>query len=283
MYANTSYLNNSILEFADSSQPLIVGSCGHYRFSGSDRFHTRRPGGRVDYQLLYVAGGKAHFYIDGEDRVLTAGNMALYRPGQEQDYVYYGEDQPEIFWVHFTGAEVEKLLARYGITESCFSCGSSEICAQLFQQMIRELKTCRPEFEEVLAMALRQILIQVRRGSEPGSKAAEPKLRGEMERAMQYFHEHYMEHIGIEEYARSRGMSVSWFLRCFKQYSRQSPMQYITAVRLNNAVNLLENTNYNVAEVAAMTGYENPLYFSRIFRKVKGISPSQYRKMNTMK
>ena len=61
-------------------------------------------------------------------------------------------------------------------------------------------------------------------------------------------------------------------------YAKQSPMQYITAVRLNNAVNLLENTDYNIAEVAAMTGYENPLYFSRIFRKVKSIFPSEYRK-----
>ena len=278
MYANTSYLNNSISEFADSSRPLIVGSCGHYRFSGSDRFHTCRPAGRVDYQLLYVAAGTAHFHLDGEEISLTAGNMVLYRPGQPQDYVYYGEDLPEIYWVHFTGAEAEKILTSCGITGSSFFCGSSEQYAKLFQQMIRELKTCRPEFEQMLAMILRQILIQVRRSNEPSGNAAEPKLRVEMERAMQYFHEHYTESIGIEAYARSRGMSVSWFLRCFKQYTKQSPMQYITAVRLNNAVNLLENTDYNITEVAAMTGYENPLYFSRIFRKVKGVSPSEYRK-----
>lgn len=283
MFANTSYLNNSILEFTDISKPLVVGSCGHYRFSGNDRFHTRRPGGRVDYQLLYVAAGKAHFYLAGEDRILTAGNMVLYLPGEMQDYVYYGEDQPEIFWVHFTGSEVDEMLKHYGITESTFFSGSGEIYAQLFKQMISELKTCRQDYEELLAMYLRQIFIQIHRSSDLGRSETEPKLRAEMEIALQYFHEHYMEPIGIEEYARSRGMSVSWFLRCFRQYTKQSPMQYITAVRLNNAVELLENTNCNIAEIAAMTGYENPLYFSRIFRKVKGMSPSQYRKTNALK
>ena len=103
MYVNVSYLNNSILDFSDTSQPLVVGSCGHYRFFGNEVFHTRRPEGRVDYQLLYVCSGIAHFQVAGEDYALPAGNMVLYTPGQPQDYVYYGEEQPEIFWVHFTG------------------------------------------------------------------------------------------------------------------------------------------------------------------------------------
>ena len=279
MYANVSYMNNSILEFADDSQPLVVGSCGHYRFSGNDLFHTRRPEGRVDYQLLYVAGGTAHFYIEGEDRVLSAGNMALYYPGQVQEYVYYGEEQPEIFWIHFTGSNVDGILKRYGITESTFCCGSSDRYSQLFRKIILELKTCCRDYEEVIEMLLRQIFIQIRRNPEQGNRETEPKFRAEMETAIQYFHEHYMEPVCIEEYAHSRSMSVSWFLRCFKQYTKQSPMQYITSIRLNNAINLLENTDYNITEVAAMTGYENPLYFSRIFHKVKGISPSGYRKL----
>ena len=74
MYANASYLNNSILEFTDDSQPLVVGSCGNYRFSGDDLFHTKRPQGRQDYQLIYVASGKAHFTVEGQLHSLPSGN-----------------------------------------------------------------------------------------------------------------------------------------------------------------------------------------------------------------
>ena len=55
-------------------------------------------------------------------------------------------------------------------------------------------------------------------------------------------------------------------------------MQYILSKRLYNAKILLQNTDYNVTEIAEIIGYDNPLYFSRIFKKAKGISPSEYRK-----
>ena len=73
-------------------------------------------------------------------------------------------------------------------------------------------------------------------------------------------------------------MSVSWFLRNFKQVTMRSPMQYIFNIRINNSVSLLETTDYNVTEISAIVGYDNPLYFSRIFKKQKGLSPSEYRK-----
>ena len=73
-------------------------------------------------------------------------------------------------------------------------------------------------------------------------------------------------------------MSVSWFIRSFKQYAGTTPMQYLVERRMANAQVLLETTSYNISEIAALVGYDNPLYFSRIFRKQKGMSPSEYRK-----
>lgn len=58
-----------------------------------------------------------------------------------------------------------------------------------------------------------------------------------------------------------------------------SPTQYILTIRVNNATSLLETTDYSMAEIAAIVGYDDPLYFSRLFRKLKGMSPSQYRKL----
>ena len=55
-------------------------------------------------------------------------------------------------------------------------------------------------------------------------------------------------------------------------------MQYILSKRIYNAEALLQNEHYNITEISNIIGYDNPLYFSRIFKKVKGISPSEYRK-----
>jgi len=56
-------------------------------------------------------------------------------------------------------------------------------------------------------------------------------------------------------------------------------MQYILSLRMANAQSLLETTEYNISEVAAAVGYDNPLYFSRLFRKHTGMSPSEYRRV----
>ena len=73
-------------------------------------------------------------------------------------------------------------------------------------------------------------------------------------------------------------MSTSWFSRCFRAAVGESPMRYILLLRIRNAQVLLETTDGTVSEIARIVGYENPMYFSRLFRKEKGVSPLKYRK-----
>ena len=281
MYTNSGYLNNSTSPYKDKSKPLIVGSCGTYRLRSVKKLPTWRPRGRLDYQLLYIVSGKTHFYFNGIERIVTAGHMVLIQPRQEQKYNYFGEEKPEVYWVHFTGSNVKNILRKYNIPldDPVFYSGVSSAYANLFKEMINELQTCRVGFQELLEMYLRQIFLLIQRSRNEQRPAASSYLLEEMEYARRYFNEHYNEPISIEEYAQSRGMSVSWFMRNFKQVTAKSPMQYILAIRINNAVSLLETTDYNVTEISAIVGYDNPLYFSRIFKKQKGVSPSDYRKL----
>ena len=281
MYINSGYLNNSRVPFKDKSRPLIVGSCGTYRLRTHERLPTWRPRGRIDYQLLYVASGKTVFYFNGEPKEVAAGHMVLFQPKQEQHYEYFAVDRPEVYWVHFTGSDVRNILKHYDIPldRHVIYSGSSATYAYLFKEMIHELQTCRTGFEELLEMYLRQIFLLVQRSWEERKPTVSSYLQEEIDYARKYFNEHYNEDISIEEYVQSRGMSVSWFLRNFKQMTMKSPMQYILTIRINNAVSLLETTDYNVTEISTIIGYDNPLYFSRIFKKQKGVSPSDYRKM----
>ena len=109
-----------------------------------------------------------------------------------------------------------------------------------------------------------------------------PRITGfvqdEIDHAKNYFREHYNEDISIEAYSASRNMSTSWFSRCFRIIVGESPMRYILLLRIRNAQVLLETTDGTVSEIARIVGYENPMYFSRLFRKEKGVSPLKYRK-----
>ena len=280
MYMNSAYLNRSRTPFKDKSKPLIVTCCGTYRLKTKERLPTRRPRGSLDYQLLYVASGKTHFYFNGEERIVTAEQMVLFQPRQEQHYEYFAADKPEVYWIHFTGSDVKNILRHYKIPldEPVFYSGNSSTYAYLFKEIIHELQAGRTGYQELLEMYLRQILLLIERSREERKPAVSSFIQDEMELARRYFIEHYNEEINIEEYARSRGMSFSWFSRNFKQLTAKSPMQYVVSVRINNAANLLGCTSYNINEISNIVGYDNPLYFSRIFKKIKGVSPSDYKK-----
>lgn len=281
MYMNSAYLNNTLLDFKDKSRPLVVGSCGTYHLYTKEKLPTYRPRGRLDYQLLYIASGKAHFFFQNdEEKIVTAGHMVIYRPKEMQRYVYYGADQTEVYWVHFTGNNVKNILRGYGILDDIkiVYSGTSLEYARIFKQMIYELQQCQSDYEELLSMLLREIFISLHRKITKKHIIKNEYLEKEMALAMKYFNDNYNTNISIEEYASSRGMSISWFIRSFRQHANVTPMQYIVSLRMTNAQMLLETTNYNIKEISYIIGYDNPLYFSRIFNKQKGVSPSEYRK-----
>ena len=280
MYTNNAYLNNSTIDIKDKTKPLIVTSCGTYKLYTRPKLPTWRPRGRRDFQLLYVAAGKAHFHFGDEEKIVSAGHMVLYRPKEPQKYEYYGNDETEVYWVHFTGGNVTNLLRSYGLTDDkkVFYCGSDLAYQQLFRAMINELQICKDSYQEMLEMYLRQIFIRLQRLFKTALKIDNAHVVEVIDKATTFFNEHYNDPISIDEYAKETHVSTSWFIRNFKACTGFTPMQYILSKRIYNAEVLLRDTDYNIAEISRIVGYDNPLYFSRVFRKTKKMSPSEYRK-----
>ena len=282
MYMNTGYLSHSHMDFKDKSRPLIVGSCGIYRLSEHPKIPTYRPRGRVDFQIIYIAAGCGHFHFDAVDNetIVPAGNIVIFRPKELQKYEYYGEDKTEVYWIHFTGGDVKNILRKYGFqdNERIFPVGTSMEYERIFKKIIIELQRCQDNYEEMLTLLLRHLLIIFQRELTREQVLKNEYLDHEMDTAVTYFNENYNRDINIEEYATSKGMSVSWFIRSFKKFTGSTPMQFIVALRVNNAQVLLETTNYSINEISKIVGYDNQLYFSRLFHKLKGFSPREYRK-----
>lgn len=280
MYMDSAYWHNKMLDFKDKTHPLFVCSCGTYHLFTKPKLPTHRPRGRLDYQILYIASGKAHFFFDGVEKIVTAGNMIIYRPKEEQKYFYYGIDHTEVYWLHFTGGNVKNIIRRYGISDDMhiIHTGTSLEYKRIFLQIIQELKLCRDDYEELLVTYLQQLLILIHRAINTKPRSKKHSLMQEMDAAVRFFHENYNKPISIEEYAAEHHMSVSWFIRNFKEYTESTPAQYLLSIRISNAQTLLETTTYNVTEIAEIVGYDNPLYFSRIFKKQNGMSPSEFRK-----
>lgn len=281
MKTNVAYLHNSISVVKDTSKPLLVTGCGYYVVKDGPVIKTNRPKGRRDYQLLYIAEGRAPFFFGNETRIVSKGEMVLFRPYEPQSYFYYPKDQCEAYWVHFTGGEVENILDRYHIPHECiFRAGVYPEYVRIYEEMIRELQLCRKGYPELLPLLLTQLLLLTDRHRGEGKKTGSAVI-SEIEAAARYFNEHYNRDISVEEYAASVHMSTCWFIRRFKQVLKITPMQYILSLRITNAKALLETKDMSVKEISHAVGFSNPLYFSRIFTKTVGISPTEYREKHS--
>ena len=179
-----------------------------------------------------------------------------------------------------TGKEVEEILKYYNINlkNNILYIGTSPDYQWLFGQMIQELQLCRPRYDELISLQLRNIFVLISRAIMSAKKFSSTSEK-EVAFAMHYFRKNYNTEISIEEYSESRGLSNCWFIQCFKEITGSSPLQYILKLRISNAQNLLENTDYTITEIANMVGYTNSLYFSRLFHKYIGMSPKEYRKV----
>lgn len=278
IYTNTGYMNLTDEELEDLSIPLRANCCGVYRLVSRPVMSTIRPAGRPDYQILYIASGKAWFTFQGTATEVPAGNMVLYEPLQYQQYSYYLEDKPEVYWLHFTGEEAAGLLTQAGFGNSPFLyTGVSSKYQELFLSIIRELQLFRSCSEELATLYLRQLFLLLNRLKEEGG-FPKTEMQKVMEKAVHYFHENFSRDIEIDHYARELHMSTCWFIRSFKQYVGMPPRRYLTSIRVKKARELLESTDYGVGEIGNIVGYDNPLYFSRIFKKQTGIPPAEYRK-----
>lgn len=284
MYSNRACLS----EKNDLSQPLTVKVCGHYRTFIKPRGSSNRPSGRSDYQLIYIVSGKVHFIFNGETQILPAGHIVLYRPGEPQFYRRYAEDKPESYWIHFSGNDVANILKECNLSSgNIFKIGVHSEINDLFEKMIEELQKRQKGFSKIAALHLENILRLISRYAAPEvpdetdaavDTSESSNIHHEMSLAAAYFNEHYMEDINLDEFAKSHNMSSSAFIKKFKKWIGSTPTQHIISARIASAQLLLENSDYDIAQIAELVGYDDPLYFSRLFSKRVGMPPLKWRK-----
>lgn len=286
MYVSRGDLGNVVDALVDESVPLLITSAGNIRPRSARKFYTIRPEGREDYQLIYIADGCAHFRFseDGPDTVVEKGNMVLFWPGQYQYYKLYSAEYGEFYWVHFTGNEAERLLTDLDIPRdrNVYSVGTLSDCRWMMHQMIRELQLRQPHYEELLRMNLRHLLTLIHRNMIE-EEAPKVSFHGEIIQSLTWFERHWADDVSIEGYAIRNRMTPCWFRQKFKEYVGCSPLQYIISLRMANAMNLLENTDYNITQISYAVGYENVSYFRRLFHKHTGMTPGEYQRSKRKK
>ncbi|UVI33313.1 AraC family transcriptional regulator [Paenibacillus spongiae] len=266
---------------ASREEMLVVNSAG-YEETDDPGGTMHRKKGRKDYYLAYNHSGRMKVKTGGIIREAAAGSVFLYKPYEEQ---YYGQYDKNClmanYWVHFTGYGAADLLMKAGMQEGAlYEAGIFQELPPLFDAMISEIADRKPHYAEISASILQQIVYLISQRLTLNEQLL--RIQGKemlLSESLHFLQKHYMKPVTVRELADLCGLSVSRFAVLFKAYTGQSPKQYLIWFRLQKAKEFLAASALNIRQISALTGFDDQLYFSRVFRKFEGTTPTLYREM----
>lgn len=248
----------------------------------------------VDDEMIAIEGIMANinFQNYGISEVATANSMQQAKAIIEQggvDIVLCDIEMP-----NGSGLDLFSWLNTYdqGIVKVILTCHAEFQFAQRAISLSCQQYITKPATPEVLDRAVTSAVEQVEKnnserkirrfGEEYVNKMAGVKGNetSAVEQVHQYITDHIDEEISVEELARMVYLSQNHLTRVFKKKYGKTIVEYIMEYRLNLAEEMLKNTNLTVTTVSAKIGYPNYAYFTKLFKKHSGYTPSAYRNLH---
>ncbi|MBQ4592340.1 MAG: helix-turn-helix transcriptional regulator [Clostridia bacterium] len=276
-YYRRSFTNSEYANCRDDRVPLVVNCTGYVAMTRS--FWT--TGCRHDYYLQLMDAGELVCGAAGGEYCLMPGEFIVYPPECPYRYGLTEDRELGYYWAHFTGNYAERLLVNNGIVPGRVYRLNDEIPASLrraFGEMFHEFMMHGRGYEDLCAAKLTAVLVELGRSAVGDGIGREKRFADLLE----YIHRHYTEDLCIAELAESEHLSVSRFREVFRRTFGCAPSEYIIGLRLQHARDLLAGTDLTIAEIAEMCGYNDELYFMRLFRKKTGMSARTYRLGHTV-
>jgi AraC family transcriptional regulator of arabinose operon len=265
------------LNVNDNDCDMWIDGAMHHSFSGN---FSRDVVFNRHYLLIYVYEGRGCLInARNEVETISEGSLLLFRPKERQCF-WGDEDNPlRFFGIVFYGRLFDKLLSKNSFMASTHSRISLNKNLISSMNSFLDLLASRQNSNDILLYSnLFSILALCKVELENVSKNTVIKLaKDPLEKVIEYMMENYAKHITISDIANQVGYSVTWVEENFKRKYYMSPIKYLANIRINRAKQLLYEDRYNVSEICYAIGYDNPLYFSKAFKKLTGISPKNYK------
>lgn len=255
----------------DTDRFLKINGCG-YQNRAKDSVVIRKKG-RVDYHLVLVVKGNLEVMYHGKMFYLGKGGVFIYEPGAE--HYYRALTASSTFWIHFAGTAVCEIFSDMDITAGVYESDAGAAATDEFRILVRRNGSTN-ERKLVLGTLLNLLALI----SDGVHRSKHSEKRGDVKNIdsiIEYMNMNYEKKLTVSTLAEMAGYSVSRFLHLFSETIGKPPMRYLRDIRLANACELLDTSEYPVSEVADLCGFNDPLYFSRVFADKYGLSPSVYR------
>ena len=252
---------------------LMVTMSGHEKCAPG---HSYGPAVRSSYLFHYVHSGKGIFEAKGKTWEVGPGDIFLMEPGERIFYKADEEDPWEYSWLGLQGVKAEDYLKRTSLLEIPVVHVSEQSKIPGIVRIVSDIK--RGLNSDLALNATAYAFLYELSEEFPHAISRQPiEAEGYVEMILSYIEQNFEQPITIQEIADQFALDRSYVYRIFKKRMNMSVKEYILSLRLASACSLLIHTDLPISDIARSVGYDDVLYFSRLFHRKKGCSPSQYR------
>ncbi|MBI3831733.1 MAG: helix-turn-helix transcriptional regulator [Planctomycetes bacterium] len=256
------------------------------------------------YEICYAFSGRGLFRMLGTDYVVKRGDVFIAKPREEHEIVSDEDDPLGIyFWsytlVHETGPKpperlipaqerardeaLDRLLHAFVDSKHWVSTRVPGM-ERTLELLTEEVARREPGYAGVIESLTSKLVLDTARASIeaalPG-EAVTPRIqdpaKAMVDQATRYMRDNLTRNLSIQDIAAQVNLSERHFTRLYTKYAKRSPIEALTAMRMESAAQLLLDRSLPIKEIAERAGYPDVRYFTTVFRKHSGLPPAQFR------
>lgn len=240
-------------------------------------FQSVSIGRRInEYQMVYIPAGRGSLEMNGKTYAVEPGSLFLLFPDVRHAYHPDPATGWTEFWVGFRGSQVDAMLANGIISpdKPFYQLGHQARLISGFQTIFEQVKLQSPLYQfrvcaEVLRLLAETLSIE-RLSIQP------TRSQKIVERAKSFIEENISSVFDLNGLAAEARLSLPNLNEVFKSYTGMTPYQYCIHAKINRAKEILASGETSVKSISLQLGFDDPYYFSRLFKKKTGVSPSQW-------
>lgn len=245
-----------------------------------------------ELELIYVRSGSARFGVNDIEFIANAGDLVFVDTGDfhysdsegnrnHLDFIVFDSG---IIKQHYSSAHFSNPLIT---AEQLREYGLTEMTELLFSSVQKEMKEKPLYYKEIVSSRLQEFVFLVRRNHPRLPDITTLNLHRtetirDMQHIMTYIDEHYMENLTLSSVSRRMNFSESHFSKMFKKMTGINFINYLNAVRIEQAAGMLRSSGAKMTDLALSCGFGNVRSFNRTFKEYTGVTPTQFLRMRDL-
>ncbi|WP_245600216.1 AraC family transcriptional regulator [Paenibacillus harenae] len=239
-----------------------------------------------DYELLFFPDGSESVYrVEDETYILREPSFIITRPGERHLYEYDTNQPTRHLFIHFGFERNPAMLPDLAILRQggpSRVTGGSELALGMMKQILYLMYAVPDRMHQRCGTLLLAVLQEINGLIEDGPLASQTSpIPPQLVKALDYIEKHLEEPLSVETLAQTAGWTHEHFSRSFVKHLGRTPREAIIHKRVDRACQLLLHEERSVKEVAYAVGFADENYFSRVFKSVRGITATEYRRKHS--